>query len=236
MDSLRQRAAFFDVDDTLITINSIFHFFEYDVTTRPRLRADYQRAMDELQALTAAGVSRVETNCVFYRNFAGRDMHDLAARGVEWFQAVYALGGLFNQPVLSALCEHSHAGDLVVLVSGSFPACLDPIARFVGADLLLCSRLEIRDGRYTGALAMPIIGDRKAEVVRAEAATQGINLAQSHAYGDHLSDLPLLNIVGHPVAVGDDPSLSYHAILNGWTWWSGPKARPLHPSPRRLSS
>lgn len=235
MDSHRKRAAFFDVDDTLITIKSMFHFLEYDVTTRRRPPSDYQGAMDELRALRAVGAPRVETNRVFYRNFAGRDVNELAARGVEWFQTVYARGGLFNQRVLSALRQHSLAGDLVVLVSGSFPACLNPIARFVGADLLLCSRPEIRDGRYTGELAVPIIGDRKADVVRAEAAGQGIDLEQSHAYGDHLSDLPLLNVVGHPVAVGDDPSLSYHAILNGWPWWPGPKARPPHPDWRPSS-
>lgn len=59
---------------------------------------------------------------------------------------------------------------------------------FMGTDLLLYSRPEIRDGRYTGELAVPIIGDQKAEGVRVEATGHGIDLKQPYAYGDHLGE------------------------------------------------
>jgi len=214
--AIRKRAAFFDIDDTLITIKSMFRFLEYDIAESGRPPSDYRRAMDELRSLKAAGVPRLETNRAFYRNFAGRREAELAARGAEWFHAEHARGGLFNDEVLSALRGHARAGALIVLVSGSFPPCLDPIADFVGADLLLCSRPEVRDGRYTGALTLPMIGEVKAEAARVEAAARGIALEHSHAYGDHVSDLPLLEAVGHPVVVGDDPELNDHAIQRGW--------------------
>lgn len=160
-------------------------------------------------------------NRAFYANFAGRREAELAARGAEWFQEEHARGGLFNDHVLAALRQHARAGELIALVSGSFPPCLDPIADFVSAGLLLCSRPEVRDGRYSGALAVPMIGEGKAEAVRAEAAARGIALEHSSAYGDHESDLPLLEAVGHPVVVGDDPVLNDHAIRRGWPRWPG---------------
>ena len=126
---------------------------------------------------------------------------------------------MFNKRVLTTLRRHHRAGEVIVLVSGSFPPCLDPIAAFVCADLVLCSRPQVREGRYTGDLAVPMVGERKAAAVRAEAAARGIALEHSLAYGDHLSDLPLLDLVGHPVVVGDDPSLRDLAIRRGWTRW-----------------
>jgi HAD superfamily hydrolase (TIGR01490 family) len=118
--------------------------------------------------------------------------------------------------VLAALWRHAAAGDLTLLVSGSFPACLDPIARYVGADVVLCSLPEIRDGRYTGRIAVPMLGEAKAAAVRGAAAEHGVLLAESHAYGDHASDLPILDLVGHPVVVGDDPVLAGRARRDRW--------------------
>ncbi|MBX6766741.1 MAG: HAD-IB family hydrolase [Actinomadura rubrobrunea] len=202
-----RRAAFFDVDETLINVTSIFSFLRYDMAVRGRPAADFRRAMDELAELRAAGASRVETNRAFYRNFAGRDVREVARRGREWFNRCRAEGGLFNEEVLATLRWHSAEGHLIVLVSGSFPACLEPIADFVSADLVLCSRPEIRDGRYTGELAEPMIGERKRQAVIRAAGERGIALDRSYAYGDNISDLPLLESVGHPVVVGGDPGL-----------------------------
>ncbi|MGH8885719.1 MAG: HAD family hydrolase [Egibacteraceae bacterium] len=224
---MRERAAFFDVDDTLIAVKSMFCFLEYDMAASGRPPSDYRRAIDELRCLKAAGAPRSETNRAFYANFVGRYEDELAARGVEWFQAEHQRGGLFNDQVLSVLRRHARAGELIALVSGSFPPCLDPIADFVGADLLLCSRPEVRDGRYSGELAMPMIGEGKAGAVRAEAAARGIALEHSSAYGDHVSDLPLLEVVGHPVVVGDDPGLNDHAIRRGWRRWPGAVAQEV---------
>jgi HAD superfamily hydrolase (TIGR01490 family) len=215
----RDRAAFFDVDDTLITIKSMFRFLQYDIAASDRPPSDYTRAMAELRALKARGAPRQETNRAFYRNFTGRDEAQLGVRGAEWFRSEYLRGGVFNKRVLTTLRRHHRAGEVIVLVSGSFPPCLDPIAAFVCADLVLCSRPQVREGRYTGDLAVPMVGERKAAAVRAEAAARGIALEHSLAYGDHLSDLPLLDLVGHPVVVGDDPSLRDLAIRRGWTRW-----------------
>jgi len=124
---------------------------------------------------------------------------------------------LFHPPVLDAFRRHTAAGDRTVLVSGSFPACLDPLARYLEAGAVLCSRPEVRHGRYTGEILQPMIGAAKAAAVQADAAAHGIDLLDCYAYGDHISDLPVLGVVGAPVVVGDDPVLTDHAIRHGWT-------------------
>jgi HAD superfamily phosphoserine phosphatase-like hydrolase len=118
--------------------------------------------------------------------------------------------------VLRAFRRHAVRRDLTILVSGSFGACLDPIARYLRADGLICSRPSVRDGCYTGTIDTPMVGSAKAAAVLAEAAARRIDLAASSAYGDDASDLPVLALVGNPVVVGDDPVLAVHALQNGW--------------------
>jgi HAD superfamily hydrolase (TIGR01490 family) len=209
------RAAFFDVDGTLTTSTTIFDFLEYDLARRCRPAADFRRAMDELSGLRMNGAARTEVNRAFYRNFAGRDEHELARAGRDWFEQNRRGGKLFHPRTLARLRRHRHDGDFVALVSGSFPPCLDPIAEFTGTHVVLCSRPEIRDGHYTGALAEPMIGGRKADAVRAVAAARGIDLARSRAYADDASDLPMLRLVGRPEVVGDDPVLREYTLRHG---------------------
>jgi phosphoserine phosphatase len=125
--------------------------------------------------------------------------------------------------VLAIFNRHAAAGDLLVLASGSFPACLDPIAEHLGADVLLCSRPRVHAGRYTGELAAPLIGETKATAARVEAWTRAIELGECFAYGDHASDLPLLEVAGAAGVIGDDPVLN--AVAERRRWARLPSAR-----------
>lgn len=206
------RAAFFDVDDTLITLKSIFRFLEFHIGQDEPERWRYERTRGRMEERT----SRSESLAMYFEFLAGYDYETLAAAGRRWFAEEMARGGVFNEAVLARLREHATAGDLIVLVSGSFPACLDPIAGHVAADVLLCSRPEVRAGRYTGAITTPMVGQAKVTAVRAEAAVRGIDLRCSSAYGDHPSDLLLLELVGAPVVVGANPVLAAVAAERGW--------------------
>jgi HAD superfamily hydrolase (TIGR01490 family) len=201
-----RRAAFFDVDETLIAVKSLFRF----------LGPDGDRTEREFRARAAAGASREELNRAYFRRLAGLDATEAAVLGRRWFEAELRRGRLFNSAVLEALHRHAVAGDPTVLVSGSFPPCVEPIARYVGADAVLCTRPEVRYGRYTGEVAVPMVGEAKVDAVLSWAAANGVELADSHAYGDHVSDLPVLALVGRPVVVGDDPELTRHAARRGW--------------------
>jgi HAD superfamily hydrolase (TIGR01490 family) len=211
--------AFFDVDETLLAFGSIVRFLEFDMRADGRGRAEYELA---LAPVRAAG-DRHASLRAFARLFAGRRTDELADRGRRWFEAERACGELFHPTVLAAFKRHAAVGDLLVLVSGSFPACLEPIAVHLGADVLVCSRPRIRGGRYTGELVTPMIGEAKAAAARDEARTRGIAVADCFAYGDHASDLPLLEQAGAACVVGDDPILN--AAAKPWRWAQLPSAR-----------
>jgi HAD superfamily hydrolase (TIGR01490 family) len=210
-------AAFFDVDDTLIAVKSIFRFLAYDLAQRNRPPQEYADAMQQIGSLHAAGVSREDVNRAYFTLWTGLSERETAEHGRRWFESERDGGELFHPEVLAAFRRHAQAGHRTVLVSGSFPACLDPIAAFLNADAVLCSRPEVRDGRYTGRLDVPMIGAAKAAAIRAYGQIHGIDLSASYAYGDHSSDLRVLTLVGEPVVVGDDPILTENAIRLGWS-------------------
>ncbi|MFE1775472.1 HAD family hydrolase [Streptomyces sp. NPDC059008] len=109
---------------------------------------------------------------------------------------------LFHTDILHALHIHRSDGLATVLVSGSFTACLDPIA-----DRILCTDLEVKDGRYTGEVLTTMIGPAKAEHARTLLTAHNWPPADCYAYGDRAFGLVLLDLVGCPVVVGSDPEL-----------------------------
>ncbi|GGU93314.1 hypothetical protein GCM10010275_33290 [Streptomyces litmocidini] len=217
------RAAFFDVDETLITCKSMAcvlarYWGRGEVAAR-RLAA----ARASLQRQIREGAPREQVNRSFFRFLAGSHLDDLEASGREWYEKARA-GGLLHRPVYEALRRHRDAGDLVVLVSGAFSACLDPLAREVGADLVVCTVPEVTsEGLLTGELSgPPMIGEAKAEAARRIMSVFGIAAGECFVYADDESDLPLLRSVGHPVLVGDGPVSAPPSETASWSWLPGP--------------
>ncbi|MFB7667272.1 HAD family hydrolase [Kitasatospora sp. NPDC056138] len=220
MTGTGRRAALFDVDETLTTVVSVLGFLRFDLAARGLPDSAFDEAMARLADARSNG-RREEANLLYYRNYAGRPAAELAALGREWFDRELAGGSLFHRRALAAFRGHQRQGHLTVLVSGSFAPCLDPIARFLGADLMICARPTVADGVYTGELPHPMIGRHKAEALAEAARTHGLDLTRSWAYGDHISDLPLLESVGHPVVVANaDPALVAQARSRTWTCWA----------------
>ncbi|MGD0741884.1 MAG: HAD-IB family hydrolase [Acidimicrobiales bacterium] len=113
--------------------------------------------------------------------------------------------------------DHHSAGRRVVIVSASPSELVQPLGRRLGVDATIASEAAVdAAGCYTGELAFYAAGPQKAEAVRDYAARAGVDLARSYAYSDSLTDLPLLEIVGHPVAVNPDRGLAKVAEERGW--------------------
>jgi phosphoserine phosphatase len=92
-----------------------------------------------------------------------------------------------------------------------------PLSQYFGASGVIATRAEIDDdGRYTGELAFYAYGDQKAEAIEGLAERLGIDLDASYAYSDSVTDLPMLSVVGHPVAVNPDRDLRREAEERGW--------------------
>jgi HAD superfamily hydrolase (TIGR01490 family) len=211
-------AAFFDVDGTL-TRTTILHPLIW-----------YQRAhLAPLRyALWITGLacqvprylwidrrSRSRVNVVIYRRYAG-----LPAAGLrDWHRRTFAdnLQRRLFPKALDGLAEHRRAGRRIVLVTGGLDFVMAPLAEHVGAADVIATHLVERNGVFTGEIDGPPLADgRKAELMRAYAEKHGIDLAESYAYGDSYGDLPMLECVGHAVAVSPDERLRPVAVERGW--------------------
>jgi HAD superfamily hydrolase (TIGR01490 family) len=112
--------------------------------------------------------------------------------------------------------EHRVAGREIVIVSSSGADVVEPIGEMLGADRVVATRMVTEDGRYTGEIEFYAYGENKAVAVRELAAAGGYDLADCYAYSDSITDVPMLEAVGHPTAVNPDRALRRTATEKGW--------------------
>ena len=156
------------------------------------------RLMERL-ALMSAGVERAHLQEV---------VRDALATAIE--PAVYA-------EALALIEAHHRAGHDVVVVSASSTEMVEPIAALVGADRAVATRMEVdAEGRFTGRIERSLLHGAKVDALLADASAHGIDLARSWAYSDSISDRPMLEAIGHPVAVNPDRDLRRLAGERGW--------------------
>jgi HAD superfamily hydrolase (TIGR01490 family) len=118
---------------------------------------------------------------------------------------------------LQLIRDHQAAGRRVYLISASPEEIVAPLAQYLGVDESIASRAKLDDeGRYTGEVDFYSYGPFKAEAIRHAAEVHDIDLAASYAYSDSATDLPMLEEVGHPVAVNPDRELARVARERGW--------------------
>ena len=121
------------------------------------------------------------------------------------------------QEALDLLAEHVAAGRRVYIVSSSPEEVVRPLARHFGVAGVIATRAQVApDNRDTGELEVYAYGAQKAEAIRAIARRYRLDLEGSYAYTDSITDLPMLEAVGNPVAVNPDRELRHEAEDRGW--------------------
>jgi HAD superfamily hydrolase (TIGR01490 family) len=210
-------AAFFDLDKTIIAKSSTLAFSRsfYQgglINRRAVLRSAYaqfvylaggadhdqiERMRRYLSSLCAGwDVSQV-------KDIVAETLHDL-------------IDPLIYDEAATLMEEHHLADRVVVIVSSSGAEVVEPIGQMLGADRVIATRLQVEDGRYTGELEFYAYGDNKAAAIQEMAETEGIDLSRSYAYSDSFTDLPMLEVVGHPYAVNPDRALRKECAQRGW--------------------
>ena len=210
-------AAFFDLDNTLIAGSSAFQFGRAarraGLLTRRRLAADaWANVVFRLRGSTDAGTDALRERIA--ESIRGVRQRDLMRLGPPVLAGI--LPRVFPE-VLQIAYEHQDEGRPVYIVTAAGQEIAEMLAHVLTLDGGIGSRSEVRDGVYTGRPAGPFTYRQgKAQAIRELAAAQGIDLAESYAYSDSESDLPMLQAVGHPVAVNPDRHLARVAKENGW--------------------
>lgn len=223
-------AAFFDVDNTVMRGASIFHFAVglarrhfFDARQvidfgRRQLRfvLSGSEDLEDMASATASALSFV----------AGRRVDELVDLGEQIFDE--EMHDKLIPGTLALAQDHLDSGQRVWLVTATPVELATIIAKHLGLTGALGTVAEVRDGVYTGRLVgAPLHGLAKAEAVRAIAEREGLDLSRCSAYSDSSNDIPMLSLVGHPVAINPDAALRAHARAHDW---------PIHDFRRRAKA
>jgi fatty acyl-CoA reductase len=209
--------AVFDVDGTLVETNVVEYFLwmrlrSQPVEEWPSFMAQMLREAPRWLYLERR--SRAEFQRSFYREYDGLDYEVMKGLGREALDAV-TLRRIYPEG-MRRIREHKRAGHRVLLLTGALDVVVEPLAELLEVEVD-CAHLLVRDGRLTGDLqAPPPAGEARGTLLEEYAARNGIVLSESFAYADSLSDLPMLELVGTPVAVNPDARLSQVAGQRGW--------------------
>ena len=211
-------AAFFDLDRTLMEGSSAFQFgraaYKAGMIGRRQLLADaWANVRFRLRGSTDEGTQALRDR--ISASLAGTRVRDLERLGAD------VLAGVLPRiyPRMLALAhEHQDAGRRVYIVTAASQDLADLLARVLVFDGAIGSQFSaVRDGVYTGRPeGLFVYRTQKALAIERLAAREGIDLAASYAYSDSESDLPMLEIVGHPVAVNPDHELLRVAREREW--------------------
>jgi HAD superfamily hydrolase (TIGR01490 family) len=210
-------AAFFDLDKTLMEGSSAFQFgraaYRRGMMSRRQLARDvWANIKFRLEGSDDDKIDELRDR--IFESIAGQRVVDLARLTPEVLAGV--LPRLYPQ-MLHVAWEHQDAGRQVFIVTAASHEMAGMLAHVLHFDGGIGSRSEVREGIYTGRPAGPFTyRDGKAQAIREVAAERGIDLAESYAYSDSESDLPMMRAVGHPVAVNPDAALMRVAREEGW--------------------
>ena len=233
----RQIAAF-DLENTIIASNVVFSYAwlaTRRLGPRDRMRFTLKTLAEGPGLLALDRRDRTDFLRHFYRRYEGAPVDDLDILGPQLL-ADHILTKAFPA-ALRRVREHRRLGHRTVLITGALDVVVKPLGPLF--DDVICAEMSQRDGRYTGELlAVPPTGEVRAQALRDYADAEGLDLAESVAYADSSSDLPLLDAVGFPVAVNPESRLASLATKRGWLieYWSKAeggtdKALPLGPLP-----
>ena len=210
-------AAFFDLDKTVIARSSTLAFSRsfYQgglINRRAVMRSAYAQfvfsaggadhdQMERMRAYLSSMCTGWDVQQV--KDIVSETLHDL-------------IDPIIYDEAATLIEEHHLAGRDVVIVSSSGAEVVEPIGEMLGADRVVATRMVVEDGRYSGEIEYYAYGESKAAAVREVAEQEGYDLAGSYAYSDSVTDVPMLEAVGHPHAVNPDRGLRREAVARDW--------------------
>jgi HAD superfamily hydrolase (TIGR01490 family) len=208
--------AFFDLDRTLISKNSGAMWLLKEIRERRLTTADTARGLFgllryslgyvELEALVLLAISRLQ----------GAAEAELRRRIVDFYHQEVV--SLYRPRAREVLAQHRDRGDRVVLLTSASLYLSELVSAELGLDDVLCTRFEVdAAGLFSGRPHGDIcFGRGKLVHARAYAERAGTTLERATFYTDSLADLPVLEVVGRPVAVNPDPRLKRIAVARRW--------------------
>ena len=208
-------AAFFDVDRTVLRVNSGTLWMKYlrkrgEIGRLELARAGVWALLYKLAVLDMDTVARR-----LVADLKGQRVDEMSVKAAAWWHD--EVRQTISPRALAAIERHRARGELCVLLTGGTQFVAEPLMHELHLDAALCSRIDSKDGLFTGTLVEPLcFGHGKIHWAEAWAREQGVDLARSSFYTDSYNDLPMLERVGVPVVVNPDVRLGRLARRRGW--------------------
>ena len=208
-------AAFFDLDGTLLTVNSarlwlrrerrLGRIADWQLLLAAAMLGGYRIGVFAMESALRASLSTLR----------GVPEDFVRAETRTWWRE--EVRPFLAPGARAVLDRHRRVGNRLVLLTSSSKYAAEMALEEFGLDDALFQRYETRDGRFTGEPLLPICyGRGKVQVAEEWARGNGVDLARSSFYSDSSTDVPMLARVGHPFAVRPDPRLRLTARLRGW--------------------
>ncbi len=216
-DNRTRTAAFFDLDKTVIAKSSTLAFnkpfyAQGLINRRDVLKSSYAQFLFLLSGADRDQMDRMRTHLT--NMCTGWDAEQVKSIVNETLHDI--VDPLVFAEAAELIADHRLCGRDVVVVSASGEEIVAPIARALGATHAMATRMVVEDGKYTGEVAFYCYGEGKAQAVRELASREGYPLQHCYAYSDSMSDLPMLEAVGHPTVVNPDRALRKESAARGW--------------------
>jgi HAD superfamily hydrolase (TIGR01490 family) len=208
-------AAFFDMDHTIIWENSGLTSVKY--ARKQGLIPAGHLALSVFKIILYR-LSLLDIEQWYERNMSmlsGTPSSDMERFGSLWFEATTRKA--IYKEAAELINEHKARGHRVAVISNSPRFFVKPVADMLDIADVICTRVEEKDGILTGRLIKPLCyGEGKREYAREWAEITGTDLSESYFYTDSFFDIPLMKVVGHPVATNPDMRLRKAALASGW--------------------
>jgi HAD superfamily hydrolase (TIGR01490 family) len=215
---MNMHAAFFDLDKTIVSRSSSLALsrplYRAGMVSRGQLlRGAYAQLVYLLVGADEQRMERLKDGMLALTKGWDRGQVERLVQDV----LLDVIDPYVYQEALDLMELHRTEGRQIYIVSSSPEEVVRPLARHFGASGVIATRARVgEDGRYTGELEFYAYGQQKADAIREVADRVGIDLAGSYAYTDSATDLPMLEAVGHPVAVNPDKELRKVAEERAW--------------------
>ncbi|MFA5786623.1 MAG: HAD-IB family hydrolase [Actinomycetota bacterium] len=213
----RRQAAFFDLDKTVIAKSSTLAFgkqlYRGGLVTRSMLvKGAYAQIVYLLVGADEKKMERMrEALLELTRGWEREKVERLVREALAEI-----VDPIVYQEALDLIALHRNQGRAVCILSSSPEEIVKPLAEYLGVDHAIGSRAEVEDGAYTGRLTFYCYGANKVDAMKAVARRDRLDLEGSYAYSDSITDLPMLEAVGHPTAVNPDKDLREVAEERDW--------------------
>lgn len=216
LDPARHFAAF-DLENTLIASNVVASYSWLATRRLPqedRIRFVVQTLREAPALLALDRRDRSDFLRHFYRRYEGADIAQLQADAVEMFSDLILTKSF--PAAIRRVREHRRLGHRTVLITGALDLAIEPL-RPLFDDIIAPTLARRDDGTYRGELTdVPPTGEARASALLDYATEHGFDVAEGIAYADSTSDLPMLEVVGFPVAVNPETRLAALARKRGW--------------------